>query len=382
MSRWRHLAPPPRTHARTRAGTRASSRRGGAWRWLAGICLLAACAPTLLWVVGQVTCDRWFWSQFLFWIPAPVGAVWGGLALLLLWRTRAWCGEWMGWGVLRWLTAAASIGALLITLTQSVGWRGWGTAAAQEGAGDGVQDGALRVFHWNVRVPGQRAPEYAAALAQVEAEVIILSNPGRLVDEDVAPDWVPPGWHMVDCRVLAVASACPVTVARVLAWDPSLSEGLWLVWLELELPRMASEDAPRPLRLLAVDLPSGLHIARAGLAERVRGILERFPELPPPDLLLGDFNNLPGSVVFDAFPPTRLPAHAARQGWMNTLPRTGPLWWIDLMRTGVDSPWQLQEYRTLDMGVGLHRAQRGLLRAPSSATLPTRDQTSPPGRRG
>jgi endonuclease/exonuclease/phosphatase family metal-dependent hydrolase len=153
---------------------------------------------------------------------------------------------------------------------------------------------------------------------------------------------------------MALVTRLPIDSTRVLAFAPlPIEKGIWMVAIELAAP------GGRTLRILAVDLPSAIKLPRAQVASLASSYLNLYPSLQSPDLLLGDFNNLPDSVVFDSLPPTRPPSPAEAHGWLGTFPRGFPLWRIDGMR--VSSQWEFQRYETLDLGVALHRAQLGVV---------------------
>ncbi len=320
--------------------------------WAGPLCkVVAALLVALLacWCVGQYTRDQWQWSQYLYWIPSPVAALAGMAGALLMWRGKS--GRWRG--TLRVGAVAvgvASLAAIAVTLTTCIGWN---SAGARATSGHADKD-RVTVLHWNPRVPGTRSLEFGRALSRVEADVILISNPGRMTRPSIAEQWLPKGWTIQDCGPMGLATNLPIESVQVLTFVVHPFEiGHWMVRVHLRT------EGGKPLEILCVDLPSGLHLSRPGIAQMVRDALAKHPDLPAPDLIVGDFNNEPGSLVFEAFPASSPPSSNESCGWLCSFPRLLPLWRIDGMRTGKE--WRFQEYRTIDLGVGLHRAQLGVV---------------------
>jgi endonuclease/exonuclease/phosphatase family metal-dependent hydrolase len=210
------------------------------------------------------------------------------------------------------------------------------------------------VLHWNPRVPGNHSLEFGRALASVPADVILISNPGRMTRPAIAEQWLPEGWSIQDCGPMGLATRLPVESVQVLTFVVHPFEiGHWMVRVHLRTKGGTS------LEILCVDLPSGVHLLRPKIAHMVRDALAKHPDLPAPDLIVGDFNNEPGSRVFEAFPESAPPTCRESCGWLCSFPRLLPLWRIDGMRTG--PTWEFQNYQTIDLGVGLHRAQLGVV---------------------
>lgn len=310
-----------------------------------------ACACVLgsvLWALGQITRDRWVWSQILYWIPAPLAAVSAAVGFVLLWRLQTRVARWAAA-----VTMALLCAALVSTLRTDIGWGSSETPANAE---------SVRVVHWNPRAPGMRAIEFGRALAQVHADVYVISNPGHMARPSIAQHWVPEGWSIRDCGPMALVTRLPIESARVLAFAPlPIETGMWMVAIELSAP------GGRTLRILAVDLPSAIRLPRTEVAKLAGNYLNLYPGLHSPDVLLGDFNNLPDSVIFESLPPTRSPSATEAHGWLGTFPRGFPLWRIDGMR--VNAQWTFERYETIDLGVALHRAQLGVV-APKAAPTP------------
>src|SRR4051794_37359030 len=54
--------------------------------------LLIALAMLGAWVIGRTVSDRWYWSQFLSWLPSPIVAAASALAFCAAFITSRLCG--------------------------------------------------------------------------------------------------------------------------------------------------------------------------------------------------------------------------------------------------------------------------------------------------
>lgn len=344
--------------ARTQA---AAARPGPSRALVATACALAVpfSAVALGWMLGRLVRDRWASLQMLFWMPALAAALAAGAAWLILWiaggRSRA----------VRWWRRGCGAGALLalaVAAWNDVGWRGWPAdpAAVRAAAGERAP---ILVTHWNARWPGREALASGQALAPALGDITVISNPGSLLRTAVRELWLPAGWQARDFGPLAVVVAPGWTLApsRMLGYERFPLVGyVWLAWVVVE-----RQDGLR-LQILVADLPSAPEVARGEVARRASAMLGRSPELPAPDLLLGDLNTTPGSVVWDALAPRNDAAPPWRaSGWLGSYPRESPALRIDAMLAGPALEWV--RYRTLDLGFGAHRAQQGIFVATPAA---------------
>lgn len=301
------------------------------------------------WLVALAVKDRFAVSQFLFWVPAPAALAACGIAGLSAWALR------LGRRSRRGIAAALGLAAL------AAGYRllrhdvGWALGDFDDSAA------ALEVLHWNTRSPsragmGQPAVErIRAALASEvpRSDVAVISGPGELVLEGNRSAWLPETHELRRVGPFAVASRLPIAVAEVLALErpPGVGE-ISVAWVEVD-----AADGAR-VRVLVLDLPSNPRLPRIRVADALERILDRVLAHRVPDMVVGDTNCTPGSVVMgratlglDAAPPWR------SYGWLCTFERRLPLLKIDAMVAGNALAWKA--YETLDMGVGDHRAQRG-----------------------
>lgn len=312
--------------------------------WLLGAapCLMFAFA----WVIGRIARDEWMWSQLLFWLPAVGAALFSALGAAMAWRAGGRVGRLLAW--LGLVCGVLSIGQVLHS---NVGWA-FGATARTPASAIASATARATIAHWNPRAPGERALECAAALAETQSDILIISNPGAMLRGGNAAAWVPPGWHVRHTAHIAIASRWPIQELTMIAdaeGPPSVA--VWVAWARLQL------EGGRSIGVLVVDLPSSPQFPRGLVAQRVADALARHPDLPAPDLLVGDFNSVEGSVLFDLWSGLQPASPSVSCGWLGTFPRVCPVWRIDWMRAAPSV--EFTRYETLDLGMGLHRAQRG-----------------------
>jgi hypothetical protein len=331
-------APPGRRAAAGLAAARAFRALGAAFAF-------AGTSVALPWCAGQALGDRWTWSQWLFWVPA-----WSVAAV----TACAWL------AARRWGAPGRVRRAVLAVLAVAAAWAGARSAWTEFGwavlATGTVPPGAVAITHWNPQWPGERALEAGAALATELGDVAIITSPGSLLRVAVRDVWLPEGYRAIDLGAVAIVSRLPVSEARIVsmaALGPKADA--WLAWFRVRLPSGAL------LGVLAVDLPSQPLLARGDVAATLRQMLagSRLPAAP--DVVLGDLNSTPGSEVWRAIADlgVRPPPPWRSTGWLCSYSRPWPMVRIDAMFAGPRAGWE--SWRTLDLGIGRHRAQRGVL---------------------
>jgi hypothetical protein len=296
------------------------------------------------WAAGQVLLDRWHWSQWLFWIPSWSVAVVVALSIVSL---------------RRWVRARRGRAAVLALLGAAAAWSGGRAAWTDFGwsSGGAVPPGAVSITHWNPQWPGSGALKAGRALALELGDVAVISSPGSMLRSAVRDEWLPDGVSAQDLGAVAVLVRGRILEARMLAMRTlGPRQSMWAAWFDVEV------SAGR-LRVLALDLPSDPRLARSAVASELADLFASVRLPGTPDVVLGDCNATPGSVVFDAIPVEGL--HRAppwrSSGWLGTYPREFPFLRIDAMLAGPG--WDWRGYRTLDLSTGRHRAQRGVLMA-------------------
>ena len=324
--------------ARRGGSARAGSAPGVAWLCVPVmvVCVAYAC--------GQVFRDRWLWSEWLFWAPSWGVALGAAIAVLVLRRRRA-DGRRVAWSAL--VAGAVALWSGGRVLMHDVGWAFSMPAAAQ---------GDMVVTHWNARWPGEEALDRAQAISQELGDLAIISNPGSMFLSSLRVDWMPDGMRSFNLGPVGIVTRLRVTEFRMVG-HTSMGRGLdlWFAWLVVRAP------SGEPVRILIGDLPSSLTLARGDIAAKASAMLHEADIDAPPDMVVGDFNCTPSSVVFDAVAPGLRAAPPWRSaGWMCTYWRPWPILRIDAMLVSPTLEWR--GYRTVDLALGEHRAQQGIVR--------------------
>ena len=321
--------------------------RGSMSRWRAALAW-ALLVPAFAWGVGQVASDRWWWSQWLFWIPAAVPLAGALGAATLVWRGAR--------GGARWGAVHASLArrrpvtlgvtvcaAILATGAGTLEWLSWGR---RESGAAPASPSALRIVHLNPRWPGDVTGLGAAVMAQ-PADVYAISEAGALLRAPAVRAEAEAGALTLQVGRFAVISHCPVVEARAVYDDGSIAAS----WIRFG----ATERLPE-WSMLMVDAPRKLRVSRSEIFGKLRAALDGM-SLGSPDVVVGDMNTTPGSVaVARAWPGMSDACAAAGVGVRATFPREFPLWAID--RCLVGQQWRAVEWSSWDPGVGAHRGQR------------------------
>ena len=315
-----------------------------ALRMVVAVAVMAGCVA---FAAGQVFRDRWLWSEWLFWVPSWGVALGTAPAAVFLWKLRGVRGT--PWPAR--IAFAVALWSGVRFLAHDVGWSFRMPAAEQ---------GDMVVTHWNPQWPGGEALDRAQALAPALGDLAIISNPGAMFRPFLRDDWIPDDMRAFDLGPVGIVTRLRVTEFRMLAHaSMGLNRELWFAWLVVRAPSGA------PVRILIGDLPSSPLIARGDIAAKASAMLHDAGIDVPPDMVVGDFNCTPSSVVFDAVAPGLRAAPPWRSaGWLCTYWRPWPILRIDAMLAGPTLDWR--GYRTFDPGIGEHRAQQGILRAASA----------------
>lgn len=296
-----------------------------------------AIAVVIAWLIGRLLTDRYYWSQWLWWIPTP--AV---LPVVLI-------------GIL------ASLQPRKTAQVKRRSARRWGACGAIIAMYFGVFEhrllhrapqlpndlNAVKIMHWTAQpaVSAHLQPS-ADFIAHIDADVTILTDPGGLLQFEGAQEWLRDR-HVFVTWPLAIVSRFPILSVRpVIAVDH-----MRVSLVEID----TAEVFGRSLSLHLIDMPSEPKGARMAAARRVRRMLDDL-KAPPADLALGDFNIPRGSASLAAmFPHIRHAYDEAGHGYGATYYRRWPLYHIDhiLLAESVSA----RRYDIIDPGIGRHRAQ-------------------------
>ncbi|MCA9289552.1 MAG: hypothetical protein KDA25_00390 [Phycisphaerales bacterium] len=321
----------PRPRRRARPLARAVAWTGG------GLATLAI----LAWAIGQLMSDGTWWSQWLSWIPTPVALAASFVAAVASYPAgRRFAGRW------------AIVFIVLAT---------WFLAFEHRflRPGDGPREG-LRVVHWNLTHcrPGG-TPNFVNALIGLDGDVTVLSNPGSAPGAPEITAWLGPEGRVSSLGTFAVLSRLPILRCEWIGANDAVFVGL----AEID----ATSVLGRPIIIYMLDLPSDPELSRLAIAEQVGRFLDA-KHLPPPDLVVGDFNMLRDSrAIRLMFPEAHHAFDEAGRGFGASYPRRWPVFHLDHLL--LSSDWRASRYDLVDPGVGRHRAQIGWI-VPAGAPAP------------
>lgn len=312
--------------------------------------------PALVWGVGQVASDRWWWSQWLFWIPPAVPLACALAAAVVSLRAGSHvapaagrgpkrAGRARGMRAFRRFVAPRAIAcaAAVATGAATLQWLSWGRWT---GTVEHASRSALRIVHLNPRWPGD-ATDLAAAMMAESADVYAISEAGAVLRAPAVRAAEDAGAVTLHVGRFAIVSRCPVREARAV-YDDGSTAASWI--------RFGATDGLPEWTMLMVDAPRRLRVSRREIFTALRAALDAM-SLGEPDIVVGDMNTTTGSrAVSDAWPSLRDASQEAGRGVRGTFPRELPLWAID--RCLVTPKWRVVEWRSWDPGRGAHRGQR------------------------
>ena len=324
--------------------------------WWRGALAWALLLPACAWGVGQVASDRWWWSQWLLWIPAAVPLACALVAACMAFRGAAHgarpevpgARRASGGGSTRAsrrvvALRVAACAAAVATGASTLHWLSWGRGP---GATDPESPSSIRIVHLNARWPGD-AKDLAAAVMEQPADVYAISESGSLLRAPAVRAAADAGAITLQVGRFAVVAFCPVKEARAVYDDGSIAAS----WI-----RFGATDRLPEWSMLMVDAPRRLRVARAEIFGKLRTALDGM-SLGAPDVVVGDMNATPGSVAVASTWPQMADACAdAGRGLRATFPREFPLWAID--RCLLNRGWRAIEWSAWDPGMGAHLGQR------------------------
>lgn len=349
---------------------------------LPGILILAA------WMLGNLCSDRWYWSQWLEWIPTSVALLASGvffsLAGLLHPRgprdqrpSRARLLASVAWG-------------LVLVYMLLVDWRMPNAFKQPEQPGPS----STRVLFWNAAAEDE--PGWSRAALGENADLVVLvsvKNHDELArisksmgeSESVI---VTERFTVLSRRKIERYALTQLDIAPGEGLDPRQRTGTrrWADPGHAMFIELAADEHRPPMCVWVLDLPSDLSLARHDVAGQAARVVREFkgPALKPnrleawveddsttlrgfpePDLIIGDFNIPRGSASLDAI--TRGKPNAFDQcgfgptaSWPCKWPRTRHAIWpilhLDQMFAGVTL--RATSYTLIDPGSGAHRMQR------------------------
>lgn len=319
------------------AGTTKSS---SGIRWLATLIAAGSCigllSLVLLVVASWLVGDHSLWWQTLSWVPAVGLLPPLVLAMLVCWFLRTRTGA-----ALRFLT-----GLQLLFVASWVVGVDYGMYRALP-----PEPGDCTMVHWNAASNWgeHRSGGVLEDIMQHRPDVVVITNPGqRLWSDQNLRDQTGCEYIARNFAVLVVSRHPIIQCRMVLA-----ASGAKVARVVLALPS-------GELELWAVDFPSDPSRVRSEVFQtfstRIQGL-----RLPPPDLVMGDFNVPRNSLALrDCFPEMGNAFDLAGVGWYGTWPSNLPLWQLDQVLVAPELT--AVRYQIFPSRVGEHRVQLVVIR--------------------
>ena len=284
------------------------------WDWAARAIDAMWFSLFLVWGIGRIIGDRNSLVQWISWIPT-LGVVAFGLVWL---ACRA--GDRRRHRVRRWGGLACA--ALVCGAAVRGDFRPWTDHVAPS-----LQD--IRIVQWNTDHPSGNDPRSMTALATISAEhavdLFLISNRGSITTQNCVRQWAGPQFFSAGAGPFACVTTFPIEEARVIA---ASGKGNDMVWVAKFVVRPPSWNG-RALRIAMVDLPSKPTLSRMQVAQELLTAVHR-GDLGDVDIVAGDFNALPGSLILSrVFPNFHDSWAQAGSGLRTSWPRLFPLWSID-----------------------------------------------------
>ncbi len=297
--------------------------------------MYAALLGLAVWLTGRIVSDRYEWSQWIAWTPTPVAIALAGVGFLCAWRpggtTRRRRVRRISWGV--------SLFGLVVYFALFEHHLFSARDCDVQG---------LRIVHWNSSAtPRAQTNDAAALLAELDGDVTILTNHGAIHRRQPIREWMGEDGFVLRPQPFAVMSKLPVLEARTVV----SSEQMHVVVLRLDAAASLGQD----LTIWLIDLPSNPETPRMETARTVRAWIDK-ANLPPADIILGDFNMTRGSASLKVIAPTfRHAFDVAGVGYGATYPRKTP--WLHIDHMLVADSIEPLSYCVRNPGVSTHRLQ-------------------------
>ena len=284
------------------------------WDWAARAIDAMWFSLFFVWCIGRIIGDRNSLVQWISWIPT-LGVVAFGLVWL---ACRA--GDRRRHRVRRWGGLACA--ALACGAAVRGEFRPWTDHVAPS-----PQD--IRIVQWNTDHPSGNDPRSMTALATICAEhdvdLFLISNRGSITTQNCVRQWAGPQFFSAGAGPFACVTTFPIEEARVIAVTGTGNNMIWLAKFVVRPPSWNG----RALRIAMVDLPSKPTLSRMQVAQELLTAVQR-GDLGDVDIVAGDFNALPGSLILSrVFPNFHDSWAQAGSGLRTSWPRLFPLWSID-----------------------------------------------------
>ena len=295
----------------------------------ASIATVFALCCTGVWILGEILSDRWTWSQWIEWIPT--------LVLLFV------------------VLVATGIAIISKSILHSVGLGVvatlllcWFSIVENHLFMANNNEGDLRIISWTMS-HSKKANSYESAneLIRLDGDLTLLTHGWYVRGEPIVKEWLGSGGRkVVDGPFTLLTKLKPLNVQTLVA-----SDGIYISMFEIDTTSALGES----IVLWAVDLPSSFRDSKMEIARRVRRLLETL-DVPPPDIVIGDFNMTRNSAsIKSMFPRLHDASDDGGVGWIASYPMSFPLYHIDHVLLA--ESLRAQSYRLINPHIGRHRVQ-------------------------
>ena len=282
-----------------------------------------------LWVLGIVFSDRWAWSQWLAWIPTIVV-----LVLMLIAAIIAACTTLR----LQMFVLSVIAGALFC----------WLTLIENSLFHDSSASGDLRIVGWTMSHPKKNISDQSALeVVQFDGDITLLTHGWYVRGELAINEWLGNDGHkLISGPFTVLTKLQPIEVRTIIA-----SDGIYISLFVLDATPMLG----RTITMWAIDLPSNVGEPKMKVVARTLRLLDKV-NVPPPDIVVGDFNMTRNSVAMRTlFPSLHDASDDSASGWLASYPRTLPIYHID--HTLISDTLIAINYKLINPHLGRHRVQ-------------------------
>ncbi len=286
-----------------------------------------ACASGVLlaWLIGVVFSDRTILTQLCSWVP--------GFLIIPI----AVIGMW----------AAGNRSMKIVWACVAVLAPAWWLFVDQPLRPFDNEATGLSLVQWTMSHDKTDREMHADVLMELDADITILTHGYGVRGSPSLLEWLGPDIQPYKYGHFTILTRLPVRQVRSVATSNDIS----LKMVEID----TISQLGQPLRILAVDFPSGLFRSRMELARQARQwLMDRGGG--DIDIALGDFNMAGNSAAINMLLPGMRDAWSlAGVGWGPTFPRSLPMYHIDHVLV---ADWiNVSRASTIDPGIGRHRLQ-------------------------
>jgi hypothetical protein len=263
-----------------------------------------------IWILGLGLSDRWYWTQWLEWIPT--------LSVLLLLLITAIA-----------LLSTHKKKEAMILVILFCGLITWFLFIENRVFSTSKATGGFRIAAWTMSHSKKEvSKESAMLLVHLDADITLLTHGWYVRGEPVIKDWLSTsGKLLMSGPFTLLTTLRPLEVRTLVA-----SDGIYISLYRLD----TAEQLGKELVIYAIDLPSNLNESRKNIVQRAKRLLHQV-DAPEPNMVIGDFNMTRNSQSMIRFFPKLTDAwDLAGVGWSYSYHRAFPLFHIDHILLNTD----------------------------------------------